>query len=251
MSESGPGDGLRNTVYRQVTRSGRQMTRVRRLAYRLIVPIGAVLIRIAWRFARVVHVEGLEHLEGALAKAPSLIPCYWHQHTLFCAKLLLEQRGRGLAVAWLVSPSVDGDLGVMLIERFGGRAIRGSSTHTGARALRDYYQALMKDGLSPIITPDGPRGPRNRFKPGAILLSQMSSRPILPVAFAASRCWRIKWDRFVIPRPLSRVAIVIGAPFQVPKGVDAAELERLQGVMESELRRLFEAARERLGPHAA
>lgn len=251
MSESGPGDGLRNTVYRQVTRSGRQMTRARRLAYRLIVPIGAVLIRIAWRFARVVRVEGLEHLEGALARAPSLIPCYWHQHMLFCAKLLLEQRRRGLAVAWLVSPSVDGDLGVMLIERFGGRAIRGSSTHTGARALRDYYQALMKDGLSPIITPDGPRGPRNRFKPGAILLSQMSGRPMLPMAFAASRCWRIKWDRFVIPQPFSRVAIVIGAPFQVPKGVDAAELERLQGVMEGEMRRLFDAARAWLGPRAA
>ncbi len=48
-----------------------------------------------------------------------------------------------------------------------------------------------------MITPDGPRGPRFEFKPGAILLGQMSGRPILPMAFAASRAWLIKWDKFV------------------------------------------------------
>jgi lysophospholipid acyltransferase (LPLAT)-like uncharacterized protein len=71
----------------------------------------------------------------------------------------------------------------------------------------------------------------------------MSGRPILPMAYAASRAWRIKWDRFVIPKPFSRVAIVIGAPRRIPKGVDAARLERLQTEMEEELRRLFEQAR--------
>jgi lysophospholipid acyltransferase (LPLAT)-like uncharacterized protein len=236
MTDTDPGGGLRNTLYRQETRSSRRMTPARRLALRLIVPVGAFLIRLVWRIARVVRVEGLEHLDAALARAPSLIPCYWHQHTLFCSKLLLEQRSRGLKVGWLISPSVDGEIGVMLIERFGGSAIRGSSTHT-------YYLALVKEGLSPVITPDGPRGPRNRFKPGAILLSQMSGRPILPMAYAASRAWRIKWDRFVIPKPFARVAIVIGAPRQVPKGQDAASLEQLRAEMEGELKRLYEEAR--------
>ncbi|MDE2052856.1 MAG: hypothetical protein KGJ72_17750, partial [Gammaproteobacteria bacterium] len=106
-----------------------------------------------------------------------------------------------------------------------------------------YYQALVKEDISPVITPDGPRGPRFKFKPGAILLAQMSGRPILPMAYAASRAWRIKWDRFVIPVPLSRIAIAIGAPRYVPRAMDAATLERLQGEMESELHRLFEQAR--------
>ncbi len=47
----------------------------------------------------------------------------------------------------------------MIVRNLGGEVIRGSSTHTGARALRDYYQALARDGVSPAITPDGPRGP--------------------------------------------------------------------------------------------
>src|SRR5690606_20168719 len=148
------GGGLRNTIYRRVTRSGRRMTAGRRLAYALIVPIGLAIVRLWWRMCPVVRVEGEEHLDQALAAAPSLVPCYWHQHQLFCGKYLLDQRERGLAVGWLISPSVDGELGAMMVRRVGGHVIRGSSTSSGARALRDYYQALVKENVSPVITPD-------------------------------------------------------------------------------------------------
>ena len=152
-----------------------------------------------WATCRVVRVIGDEHMANALARAPSLIPVYWHQHQLFCGKYLLEQSKRGLKLGFLISPSVDGEIGVMVVSYFGGHVIRGSATHTGARTLRDFYDALVKQGISPAMTPDGPRGPRFVFKPGAILLSQMSQRPILPMAYAASRAWLIAWDKFVIP----------------------------------------------------
>jgi lysophospholipid acyltransferase (LPLAT)-like uncharacterized protein len=240
------GGRLRNTLYRTTTRSGRRMTPARRLLYAIAVPLAIGLIRMWWRLCRVVRIEGLEHLEAALAKAPSLVPCYWHQHQLYCGKFLVEQRARGMIPGWLISPSVDGELGAMMVRRFGGSVIRGSSTHTGARALRDYYQALVRDNVSPVITPDGPRGPRFKFKPGALLLAQMSGRPILPMAYAASRAWLIKWDRFVIPVPFSRVALAIGPPCYVPRVTDAAMLERLQQQMEQELRRLYGVARDAL-----
>jgi lysophospholipid acyltransferase (LPLAT)-like uncharacterized protein len=242
MSPADDGN-LRNTLYRTTTRSGRRMTPARRLLYRLAVPLAAAIIRTWWFTCRVVRVEGVSHLEEALAHAPSLVPCYWHQHQLYCGKFLVEQRSRGLIPGWLISPSVDGELGAMLVRRFGGAVIRGSSTHTGARALRDYYQALVQEDISPIITPDGPRGPRFKFKPGALLLAQMSGRPILPMSYAASRAWRIKWDRFVIPVPFSRIAIAIGPPCYVPRVTDAAALARLQQQMEEELRRLYGVAR--------
>ncbi|HVS76764.1 MAG TPA: lysophospholipid acyltransferase family protein [Steroidobacteraceae bacterium] len=246
MTSEPDGGGLRNTFYRKVTRSGRSMTPARRLLYRVAAPLGIGIIRAWWLTCRVVAVRGAPHLEEALARAPSLIPCYWHQHQLFCAKYLLEQRSR-LRIGWLISPSVDGELGAMMVRRAGAHAIRGSSTHTGARALRDYYQALVKEDISPVITPDGPRGPRFKFKPGAILLAQMSGRPILPMAYAASHAWRVKWDRFVIPVPFSRIAIAIGPPRYVPRAMDAAALERIQGEMEQELRRTYELARDALG----
>ncbi len=199
---------LRNTIYRKNTSSGRRMTAARRLLYRIAVPVGLAIIKGWLRTCRV-----------------------------------LEQRGRGLKVGWLISPSVDGELGAMMVRRLGATAIRGSSTHTGARALRDYYEALVKDGISPIITPDGPRGPRFKFKIGAILLGQMSGRPILPMAYAVSRAWLVKWDKFVIPVPFSRVAIAIGPPRYVPRISDASGIEALQGEMEQELKRLYGVAR--------
>ena len=235
--------GLRNTLYRTATRSGRRMTRARRLLYAIAVPVALALIRAWWWSCRVVRVVGIEHLDAALARAPSLVPCYWHQHQLYCGKFLVEQRGRGLTAGWLISPSVDGELGAMMVRRFGAAVIRGSSTHTGARALRDYYQALVRDNVSPVITPDGPRGPRFRFKPGALLLAQMSGRAILPMSYAASRAWLIKWDKFVIPLPFSRIAIAIGPPRYVPRAMSAAALTQLQGQMEEELKRLYGVAR--------
>src|SRR5450631_1054536 len=130
----------------------------------------------------------------------------------------------------------------MIVRNLRGEVIRGSSSHTWARALRDYYQALAHEGVSPAITPDGPRGPPWKFKPGAVLLAQLSGRPMIPLSYAASHAWKIKWDRFVIPMPLARVVIAVGEPVYVPKGLDAGGLERLQLDMEGRLQALFEMA---------
>jgi lysophospholipid acyltransferase (LPLAT)-like uncharacterized protein len=242
MTDTGPGGELRNTLYKTVTRSGRRMTRARRALYAVAVPVGLAIIRLWWLTCRIHRIDGDENLTAALAKAPSLVPCYWHQHQLFCARYLLNRRDRGLVPGWLISPSVDGELGAMMVSRIGARAIRGSSSHTGARALRDYYLALVKENISPVVTPDGPRGPRFKFKPGAILLAQMSGRPMLPMAYAASRAWLIKWDKFVIPVPFARISIAIGAPRYVARVLDATALESLQREMEEELHRLFAKA---------
>ena len=238
--------GLRNTLYKKETRSKRRMTPVRRFVWRMVSSIGVFLVKTFWRSCRVVRIVGDEHTVEALAKTPSLIPAYWHQHQLFCAKYLFDQAARNLKLGFLISPSVDGDIGVMVVAKLGGHSIRGSTTHTGARALRDYYEALVKQGLSPAITPDGPKGPRFVFKPGAILLSQMSQRPILPMAYCASRATLFQWDKFVLPWPFCRIVIAIGPPRQVPRTLRPEALEALQKEMALELKRLFGVARDAL-----
>ena len=96
MTESGPGGGLRNSLYRRITRSGRRMTVWRRMLYALAVPLGLGIIRFWWLTCRVVRVEGAEHLDAALAKAPSLVPVL-----LASAPALLRQVPRGAALARL------------------------------------------------------------------------------------------------------------------------------------------------------
>jgi lysophospholipid acyltransferase (LPLAT)-like uncharacterized protein len=238
--------GLRNTIYDQQTRSGRRLTRRRLWLYRIAAPIAIALMRFVIGWCRSVRIIGAENITASLARAPSFIPVYWHQHQLFCAKYLFDQRAAGVKLGVLISPSVDGEFGALMVRRLGGEVIRGSSSHTGARALRDFYQALVHEGISPVIAPDGPRGPPWKFKPGALLLAQLSQRPIVPLTYCASRAWKVSWDRFVIPKLAARVVIAIGEPVYVAKGMDAAALERLQADMEHRMNALFQAARAEL-----
>ncbi len=235
--------GLHNTLYDHQTRSGRRLTAGRLRLYKMAAPVVLALIRALWNLSRVVRIVGDEHVAAALARSPSFIPVYWHQHQLFCAKYLFELRAAGVKLGVLISPSVDGEFGALIVRKLGGEVIRGSSTHTGARALRDFYQALVQEGVSPVIAPDGPRGPPWKFKPGALLLAQISQRPIIPFSYCASRAFKLGWDHFVIPIIGARIVIAVGEPVYVPKGIDANALALLQADMETRMLRLYESAK--------
>jgi lysophospholipid acyltransferase (LPLAT)-like uncharacterized protein len=239
--------GLRNSLYRQVTLSGRRMSPGRRLLYRIATPLLVGLVRLGWRSCRIVQVSGVEHLDAVLSRHPSFLPVYWHQHHLFCAQYLLaQQQVRKLRTGFLISPSLDGELGAMVMRRLGGHVIRGSSTHTGALAMKEYFQALMREQVSPVLNPDGPRGPRFRCKPGAVLLAQMSGRELLPMAYAASHASLVHWDKFVLPWPFARIAIAIGPPRVIPRGTTPEGIEAIQAEIESQLYDTFRAAKRAL-----
>lgn len=224
------------------SRSSRQLTATRLRLYRMGLPIALLLVRFWWWTCRIVGVVGEEPALAAIAKGP-IIPIYWHQHQLFCVRYLMNQQACGLIPGFLISPSVDGELPAMVARHYGAKVLRGSSTATGARTLRDYYVALQ-EGVSPAITVDGPYGPRYECKPGPILLSQLSGKPIVPLAFHASRAWQFRaWDRFVLPWPFARIVVAVGAPRTVPKGLDAAALQRWQDEMSAELHALYTLAR--------
>jgi len=235
---------LRNTLYRKVTRGRRRLSRGRMLVYRVAVFLAWRLIHLLWATCRVQRVLGLEQARATVRESHSVIPVYWHQHTLFGVRALLDLRPDGLKVGFLISPSVDGTAPAMLVGKVGGHVVRGSSTHTGARALRDYYETIVKQQISPAITPDGPRGPLHEFKPGAVMLAQLTGKPILPVSIAASHTWRFStWDRFELPLPFSRIVIAYGEPVKMPRGIDAESLARLQAEMADRLKALQAQAR--------
>jgi hypothetical protein len=235
---------LRNSLYRKVKRGKRRLTPARLLLYRVAVVVAWWLVRVFWSTCRVQRTLGLDAAREAVRASRSVIPVYWHQHMLFGVRALLDLRADGLKPGFLISPSVDGTAPSMLVRKVGGHVIRGSSTHTGARALRDYYETIVKQEISPAITPDGPRGPLHEFKPGAVLLSQLTGKPILPISVAASRTWTFgTWDRFELPLPFSRVVIAYGEPVRMPRGLDAQSLATAQVDMAGQLKSLNAAAR--------
>jgi lysophospholipid acyltransferase (LPLAT)-like uncharacterized protein len=75
------------------------------------------------------------------------------------------------------------------------------------------------------FTVDGPRGPARVAQPGAAFLAGATGQPILPFHIEASRDWTMgSWDRTSVPKPFSRVAVVIGEPMYVA-GTDDAVVE--------------------------
>jgi len=110
------------------------------------------------------------------------------------------------------------------------------------RAVRGVYTAIVKEGISPGITPDGPRGPRFKFKAGAIFTAQISGKAVVPIAYAAKPAWILRtWDKFIIPPPFAKVAIAIGEPYFPEKKLDDAQMEAAQLELE---RRMLETYRQ-------
>ncbi len=159
-----------------------------------------------WRF-RVLNDAPLRDLRRA--RQPFIFSL-WHGHLL---PLLWHHRGSDVSI--LISEHKDGELIARTAQWLGYRLIRGSTTRGAERALLSLVREL-KAGHEVAITPDGPRGPARTFAPGALIAAQRSGAPILPVAAAADRAWRLgSWDRFVIPKPFARVTVAYGNPTTV------------------------------------
>ena len=154
---------------------------------------------------------------------------------------------RGTGCHTLISYSFDGELAARVVTLLGLRALRGSSKRGGRIALNQLELALQR-GITIGITLDGPRGPRRVSKPGVAVVASRTNVPIIPVALAAERSWRLRsWDRLVIPKPFSRMHCVFGEPIAPPKDNSKDEVERVRLLVEQELNALHAALEKELG----
>lgn len=158
-----------------------------------------------WRF----EIVGREHLSGLHPNGEPAIWVMWHAHFL---PLLWLHRDEGTTL--LISRHQDGERFARVASRLGYRTLRGSSTRGGAAALLGLIRSLQ-DGAQVAIAADGPRGPRERAKPGAVAAALSTGAPIVPVAVSASPAWRLRsWDGFLLPAPWARVRVAYGPPLR-------------------------------------
>jgi lysophospholipid acyltransferase (LPLAT)-like uncharacterized protein len=153
-------------------------------------------------------------------------------------------RNRDIAV--MTSSSFDGEYIARIIEKFGYRAIRGSSTRGAVRALLGMHKEV-EAGRSVAFTIDGPKGPRYVAKPGPVLLARNVETPIVCFYVAVERAWVLNsWDRFVIPKPFSRAHLRVARLVNVPSDANSADAERLHAEMQDALERVREFAEEQV-----
>lgn len=144
----------------------------------------------------------------------------WHNRVFSpCHVYRYVVKGK-LPMSMLTSASKDGAMLATVARDYGMRAVRGSSNRRGAAGFRDMVRE-MQDGCCMCITPDGPRGPIYKCRPGAVRLASMSGYPIVPACIEYSSYWRIgkAWDGFIIPKPFSRVTVTWGRKIYVPADI--------------------------------
>lgn len=190
--------------------------------------------RATWRFRRAGADGPPPPLSGGRLRPA--VYALWHEHLLPLSVLHAD-----FGAAVLASRHRDGEVLARVLQSLGYRPVRGSSSRGALAGLREMIREGRR-GRPLAFTPDGPRGPARRPKPGAILAASATGLPIIPVAAAASRGWCLSsWDRFLVPAPFATVFVSHGAPLAIPareEGLDvAAWSERLARGLDRERRR--------------
>jgi lysophospholipid acyltransferase (LPLAT)-like uncharacterized protein len=208
------------------------------LARRAQIPI---ISGAAYAFARMVgptlryEVLGWHHIDRVHSQSRRCVFSFWHQ-TIFLAMWWWRHRG----VTAMTSANFDGQILGSALQRLGFGTTYGSSSRGGLRGLSVLARQLG-EGHDVAFAADGPRGPRYIAKPGPIILARRSRCPIVGFHIFAEHAHTFAnaWDLFQLPRPFSRVVLVIGPPIEVPERIGREPIERRQ----ADLQCLLERAR--------
>ncbi len=157
-----------------------------------------------WRY----EIVGREHRDHALASGAPVVWTHWHGHLL---PLFWLHRHQQLTV--LISRHRDGERLVRLAQRWGYRTLRGSSTRGAVAGLLGLARTLER-GRQIALAVDGPRGPRQVAKAGAMAVARRGRATVVAVAASAAPAWRAgSWDGFLVPAPGARVRVVYAEPW--------------------------------------
>ncbi len=197
----------------------------------LIAGLAGLYLRFALGTTRW-RLYGGEHVAPHIAGEP-VIAAFWHERQAMMPMLwVLARRGGARVRAHvLVSRHRDGRLIGTVVRWFRLDAVYGSSSRGGPASLRTLAK-LLAAGDHVVITPDGPRGPRREAAPGVAQLASLSGARVLPCAAQSSRRTVLRtWDRFIVPLPFARGAIVCEPTIAVDPGGWQEALPRIAVAM--------------------
>lgn len=190
----------------------------KKLVFFLSVSLGWIFILLICSTYRI-KVEGEDILKKLWRQKQNFLAASWHGRFFMSVYFFRHRR-----LIALVSQHLDGEMIARTGQKLGFLTVRGSSSRGGKAAFHKMV-ALLQQGESGIIIPDGPTGPPHKSKKGVILMAQRAQVPILPVSFSSQPAIRFKsWDRYMLPKPFASVLINIGEPFRVPQNLTDEEL---------------------------
>ena len=207
-----------------------------RLILFLIKKVGTRILNLLAKSYRI-EIIGREYEDKLKKDYPSILYAFWHQRFLYLIYHFKKSNGRVL-----ISYSKDGEMIARVVESFGIVPVRGSSSRGRISSTREIIEVLEKGHIVGIAT-DGPRGPIYNVKLGIIQIAKSTGMPILPVTVGAEKKWSFNsWDRFIVPKPFSRICMKYGEPMFVEQDSSDDVLEEKRKELESRLLKITNEA---------
>ncbi len=132
----------------------------------------------------------------------------WHNELLMSPQAYRKIHKKHPASA-IISSHFDGSIIASTLNMLGIKPLRGSTKRGATQVLLQAFKSIKK-GEEVLITPDGPRGPRHSMSDGAIGIALKSKLPLFVMNYRAEKYWQLEsWDKFVIPKPFTKVDFYI------------------------------------------
>lgn len=208
----------------------------KRILYHYLFPYcGVFLVKLLSATYRVRIVDP-ENEADILKNSGRLVYASWHQR--FFPGITFFSTRKPIAI--IISKSRDGEMAARAVDVLGWHPVRGSSSKGGKAALEE-IKALGSSDYKVGHIVDGPQGPFGKIKPGLIRIAQYADLPIVPTITSGQNVWIFNsWDRFMVPKPFSRVIIRFGQAIHVPGQLDTSEFEAVRVKVEQRLEALYE-----------
>jgi len=207
------------------------------LLLHLAPPVVWLYANFVGRTSKWIVINNNKHL-AMFHKGESYIAAIWHNRSLMMPFIYKTEGGRNVIA--MVSSSADGQFTSNVLKRFGFRSALGSSTRGGREAMQEMIAAGKNENYAMTITPDGPLGPNQVVKMGAIALAKETGLPIVSISYYAKKVYRFKsWDRFILVWPFNTIA-AIGSELRlyVPADASDADMEKHRRQLEDEMNRI-------------
>ena len=208
---------------------------IKAFLYRYIIPYGGLMAVKALSATYRVRIVDAANESDVLDRYGSLVYASWHQR--FFPGVTFFSTRRPIAI--MISQSRDGEYMARIVGILGWLAVRGSSSRGGSEALQQ-LKRLSVGGYKIGHIVDGPQGPAGVVKPGLLTIAQFAEIPIVPTITSGQNRWVFNsWDRFMIPKPFSRVVIRFGRPIFIPKDLSSDGFEEKRSRVEETLHELY------------
>ena len=176
--------------------------------FNLVEKLGPSLIKFLMGTLRIKEYDK-HNLISAKETHGTVIYTFWHNRMLIPAYTHRDQ-----LIHVLISQHRDGEYIASVVKQLGFGTIRGSSRRGGMKALKKAF--IISKNFDIALTPDGPTGPKEIVKDGALYLAYRTGKPIIPTVFLIKSRWELhSWDNFMIPKPFSQVKMIYGKPIFV------------------------------------